>query len=128
MEAAIQILGKAGFALLDTYTAWSDKRAVRGSEPVSVSIGLHFGEVIVGNVGTKDRREFTVIGDVVNVASRLERATRGLEGGSWSPMPAFKPLEARPKAVFFAFVDGGYHGTSWLYLCSSCVITSSRSS
>lgn len=68
------------FALLDTYSAWSDKRASRGQEPVRVSIGLHFGEVIAGNVGTKDRREFTVIGDVVNVASRLERATREANG------------------------------------------------
>ncbi|KQT02873.1 hypothetical protein ASG42_25670 [Rhizobium sp. Leaf391] len=76
-DAAKQAL-ECGFALLDTYTAWSDKRSARGLEPVTVSIGLHFGEVIVGNVGTKDRREFTVIGDVVNVASRLERATRGL--------------------------------------------------
>jgi adenylate cyclase len=79
VDAAERALACA-FALLDTYSAWSDKRASRGLGPVKVSIGLHFGEVIVGNVGTKDRREFTVIGDVVNVASRLERATREVDG------------------------------------------------
>lgn len=68
------------FDLLDAYAAWNAKRLLRGAEPVRVAIGLHFGEVIVGNVGTSERREFTVIGDVVNVASRLERATRDLEG------------------------------------------------
>jgi adenylate cyclase len=67
------------FDLLDTYAEWNAKRAVRGAEPVPVAIGLHFGEVIVGNVGTSERREFTVIGDVVNVASRLEKATRTLK-------------------------------------------------
>ncbi|CUX59025.1 MULTISPECIES: adenylate/guanylate cyclase domain-containing protein [Agrobacterium] len=68
------------FDLLNIYSVWNAKRATRGAELVRVSIGLHFGEVIVGNVGTSERREFTVIGDVVNVASRLERATRELRG------------------------------------------------
>ncbi|KQS61330.1 hypothetical protein ASG39_17445 [Rhizobium sp. Leaf371] len=78
-DAAERALSCA-FQLLDTYAAWSAKRTRRGAEPIRIAIGLHFGEVIVGNVGTSERREFTVIGDVVNVASRLERATRDLEG------------------------------------------------
>ncbi|KQS78704.1 hypothetical protein ASG25_08565 [Rhizobium sp. Leaf384] len=78
-DAAERALSCA-FQLLDTYAAWSEKRRRRGAQPVDIAIGLHFGEVIVGNVGTSERREFTVIGDVVNVASRLERATRHLEG------------------------------------------------
>lgn len=79
-DAAERALACA-FALVDTYSAWDKKRTARGLEPVKVSIGLHFGEVIIGNVGTSSRREFTVIGDVVNVASRLERATRDMEEG-----------------------------------------------
>ena len=45
---------------------------------LKLSIGLQFGNVVVGDVGSNDRLEFATLGDVVNVASRLETATREL--------------------------------------------------
>ena len=47
-------------------------RARAGQEVLQLRIGIHWGKVIVGNVGTVERLDWTTIGDVVNTASRIE--------------------------------------------------------
>lgn len=76
-DAAARALACA-FALRDEVESWSVKRAARGAERIRVSVGVHFGPVVVGNLGAERRLEFTVVGNVVNLASRLEEATRDL--------------------------------------------------
>ena len=58
--------------------AWNRQRAEAGEPPVRAGIGLHFGPVVLGDIGDERRLEFAVIGDTVNVASRLEAMTREL--------------------------------------------------
>jgi class 3 adenylate cyclase len=46
-----------------------------GVAPVDIGVGLHAGEAVIGHVGASSRHDYTAIGDVTNVASRLESLT-----------------------------------------------------
>jgi adenylate cyclase len=65
-------------AMAAAMAAWNRERAAAGEAPVKAGIGLQYGPAVLGDTGGAHRLEFAVIGDTVNVASRLERLTRSL--------------------------------------------------
>lgn len=54
----------------------NDKRAARNQEPIKIGMGLHTGPAISGTIGSNERMEYTVIGDTVNMTSRIEASTK----------------------------------------------------
>ncbi len=65
-------------SILDSFDEWNASRSRRGEGAVRISVGLHYGTVVIGDIGSERRLEFAVLGDTVNLASRLERLTRGV--------------------------------------------------
>lgn len=66
-------------ALIAEIDEWNLLRTASGYPEVRLSIGVHFGPVVRADIGTERRLEFAVLGDTVNVASRLEELTRALD-------------------------------------------------
>lgn len=65
-------------AAMAAIEVWNQERQARGEAPIRLSIGVHYGNVVLGDIGSERRLEFAVLGDPVNVASRLEQMTREL--------------------------------------------------
>lgn len=67
----------AALKVQEEMVAWNGERAARGEFPVAVRIALNTGEVIVGEIGSERRVDYTVLGNAVNVAARMEEFVAG---------------------------------------------------
>lgn len=67
---------RAAIAMIRECRKWSEARAQRGQPPVDMGIGLNTDVVVSGNIGSAKRMDYTLIGDGVNLSSRLESACK----------------------------------------------------
>ncbi|MFA7241720.1 MAG: GAF domain-containing protein [Sulfuricellaceae bacterium] len=67
---------RAAIGMIRTLFAWNKQRLAEGKLPVDIGVGLNTDTVVSGNIGSKKRMDFTIIGDGVNLASRLESACK----------------------------------------------------
>ena len=66
----------AGMGMLQVLGTMNQKRKRQGQVPISIGIGIHTGPVVFGTLGFEERMDSTVLGDAVNLASRLESLTK----------------------------------------------------
>lgn len=67
---------RAAISMITNLKTWNVKRMEEGKKPVNMGIGLNTDMVISGNIGSPKRMDYTLIGDGVNLASRLESACK----------------------------------------------------
>jgi class 3 adenylate cyclase/pSer/pThr/pTyr-binding forkhead associated (FHA) protein len=96
---------KAAVAMQRKVNTLNGELVAEGLLPVTIGIGLHTGEAVIGYIGSEKRSEYTAIGDTVNLAARLEANARGGQillseatakaiGNSF-PLVAHAPLKVR---------------------------------
>jgi len=67
---------RAGINMIKTLREWNVKREADGDMPVDMGLGLNTDRIVAGNIGSKKRMDYTMIGDGVNLAARLESACK----------------------------------------------------
>ncbi|MBF0546612.1 MAG: adenylate/guanylate cyclase domain-containing protein [Candidatus Riflebacteria bacterium] len=91
----------AAFAMREELRILNTEMKTKGLPEVAIGIGLHYGDVIMGTIGSKKRREFTVIGDTVNTASRIETACKAYQTSLIITESVYQKLPESDSQKFF---------------------------
>jgi adenylate cyclase len=91
----------------------NERRARKGLRPLRIRIGIHKGPALVGNIGAPGRVNYTLVGDTVNVAQRLEQFGRQVDDGSEDAVIVISETLAQALPPGLALIDCGeqvFHG------------------
>ena len=69
---------RAALEMRRRLAAWNDERARAGQVPLRHGIGIHTGSVLAGNIGSSERHSYALVGDPVNLASRIQNLNKEL--------------------------------------------------
>jgi adenylate cyclase len=67
---------QTGFDMLDTLERFNERQRANGKTPFRIGIGITHGPVTLGNIGSEKKMDYTVIGEQVNLANRVEKLTK----------------------------------------------------
>jgi len=90
----------------------NESLVLRGLTPLRNGIGIHYGNVVAGNIGSEELLEYTVIGDAVNTAARLESATKELPSPIAISEFGYKLLEEGTRKMLISLGDVALKGKS----------------
>jgi adenylate cyclase len=97
--------------MLEALDHWNAERVRDGETPLAIGIGLNYGPAVLGDVGSEHSMSFTVIGDTVNTAARLQGLTRTLKTPLVVGDPLVDAIRTRPsenaKVLAGQLVDQG---------------------
>lgn len=92
----------AGLEMLEHLKLFNEEQKAKNRPEFKIGVGINYGEVTVGNIGTAQKMDYTVIGDSVNLASRLEGLTKTY---NISIVVSEGALEAAKNYFYFREVD-----------------------
>lgn len=95
---------KAALTMRERFVQWYDAHQIT-PQPHYYRIGMHTGVATLGNVGNILRRDFTAIGDTINLAKRVEENTP--YGGIWLTAATHAQIQAAPQSVSARFEPRG---------------------
>jgi adenylate cyclase len=97
--------------MMSAMESWNEERAAAGRQRLAMGIGLNYGPAVIGDVGSEHYMSFTVVGDTVNTASRLQTLTRTLKARLLASDALIAAAKTRPleaiAGILDRLVDGG---------------------
>jgi class 3 adenylate cyclase/HAMP domain-containing protein len=97
----------SGLEMIDAVAKFNEGQRKLGKCEFKIGIGLNYGEVTVGNIGSERKMDYTVIGDAVNLASRMEGLTKTYQSEILISESLFKELQkSAPSAgLYYRLLD-----------------------